>query len=77
MPIFLDIHKIPTTEKKIDEIVNQQEDESQVTHINILFNREADLCYFLLQASSKEAIEKYHSKINMKCDFIYQVTMAK
>jgi len=62
MPIFLDIHKIPTTEKKIEEIVNQPEDESQVIHINIFFNREADLCYFLLKAHSKEAIENIMPK---------------
>ena len=77
MPIFLDVHKIPTTENKIKDIVNQSTDEFQVRHINIFFNREADLCYCLLETPSKEAVEKHHIKINIICDWITEVTMAK
>ena len=77
MPIFLDVHKIPTTEKTIEEIVKQPKDEYQVSHINIFFNNEVDLCYCLLEAPSKEAIEKHHSKNNITCDWITEVIMAK
>jgi hypothetical protein len=77
LPIFLDVHKIPQTDKTIKEIVNAPKDEFGVTHINVFFNKEADLCYCLLDAPSKEAIEKHHSKMNIKCDWITEVTMAK
>jgi hypothetical protein len=45
--------------------------------MNILFNREADLCYCLQEAPNKEAVEKHHSKFNLKCEWITEVTMAK
>ena len=77
MPIFLDVHKIPQLDKTIEEIVNSPKDEFGVTHINIFFNKEADLFYCLLEAPNKESIEKHHSKINMKCDWISEVTKVK
>jgi hypothetical protein len=77
MPIFLDVHKIPSLDKNIQELIDLPKDELGVTHINIFYNREADLCYCLLEAPSKEAVEKHHSKINVKCDWINEVTMAK
>ena len=77
MPIFLDVHKIPESDKTFKEIVDQPEDEFGITHVNILYNKEANLCYCLLEAPNKEAIEKHHAKINIKCDWINQVTMVK
>jgi len=62
MPIFLDVHKIPESDRTVEEIVNAQRDEFGVTHINVFFNKDADLCYCLLEASNKEAIEKHHFK---------------
>ncbi|MGE5782531.1 MAG: nickel-binding protein [Nitrososphaerales archaeon] len=52
-------------------------DEFDVTPINILFNKDADLCYCLQEAPNKEAVEKHHSKFNLKCEWITEVTMAK
>ena len=77
MPIFLDVHKIPSLDKDIQELIDLPKDELGVTHINIFYNREADLCYCLLEAPRKEAVEKHHAKINAKCDWINEVTMAK
>ena len=77
MPIFLDVHKIPELDKTVEEIINAPKDEFGVTHINVFFNKEADLFYCLLEAPSKEAIEKHHSKINIKCDWISEVTKVK
>lgn len=77
MAIFLDVHKIPQLDRTIEEIINQPRDEFGVSHINIFFNKEADLFYCLLEAPSKEAIEKHHSKIHIKCDWITEVTKVK
>ncbi|MFB5599904.1 MAG: nickel-binding protein [Nitrososphaeraceae archaeon] len=77
MPIFLDVHKIPQLDMTIEEIVNQPKDEFGVSHINIFLNKEADLFYCLLEAPTKEAIEKHHFKINIKCDWITEVTKVK
>lgn len=77
MPVFLDVHKIPQLEKIIEEIVNAPKIEFHVTHINIFFNKEADLYYCLLEASNKEGVEKHRSKINLKCDWITQAKIKK
>ncbi len=62
---------------KIEDLIDLAKDEFDVIHINIFYNREGDLCYCLLDAPSKEAVEKHHAKINVKCDWNTEVTMAK
>jgi hypothetical protein len=39
-------------------------------------HRAADLCFCLLEAPNREAVEKHHEKINLKCDWITQVESA-
>ena len=78
MPLFLDVHKISSmVDNKIENLIDLPKDEFDVTHINIFYNREGDLCYCLLDAPSREAVEKHHAKINVKCDWITEVMMAK
>ena len=77
MPVFLDVHTMPSIDnEKLQELIGSK-DEFDVTPINILFNREADLCYCLQEAPNKEAVEKYHSKFNLKCEWIMEVSLAK
>ena len=77
MPIFLDVHKIPEGEADLKEIVNSPTDEFGVRHINIFFNREADIFYCLLEAPNMEAIKKHHEKFNIKPDWITEVSKVK
>jgi hypothetical protein len=77
MPVFLDVHPMPSIDnEKVEELIGSK-DQFDVTTMNILFNREADLCYCLQEAPNKEAVEKHHSKFNLKCEWITEVTMAK
>ena len=48
-------------------------DEFGVTHVNILFNLEADRVFCILDAPSKDAVEKNHKKIGIKCEWIMEV----
>jgi len=77
MPIFLDVHKIPEVEKDVQEIVNAHPDEFGVRHINIFFNREADIFYCLLEAPDRQSVEKHHAKINIKPGWITEVIQVK
>lgn len=73
MPIYLDVHKI----SHIGDIVNtpiKNDEEFGITHINTFFNRESDLFYYLLNAPSRTAIEKFHSKFNLNCNSIMEIT---
>jgi hypothetical protein len=48
-------------------------DEFGVRQINMLYNKAADLCFYFLEAPSRESVEKYHGKYNVKCDWITEV----
>lgn len=74
MSVFLDVHKLSQIGYMIDAPIIEDED-FRITRINTFYNREANLIYYLLDAPSKQVIEKYHSKFNLKCDSITKVTM--
>ncbi|MFB5599473.1 MAG: DUF4242 domain-containing protein [Nitrososphaeraceae archaeon] len=56
MPIFLDVHKILEVDEDVKDITNAPPNEFGVRHINIFFNREANLFYCLLESPDKEAV---------------------
>ena len=41
--------------------------------VNILYNLEAGAIYCMLDAPNKEAIEKHHGNLGVKCDWIMEV----
>jgi hypothetical protein len=69
LPVFLDVHKISQIGDTIGTPTIEDE-EFRVTRINTFHNIEVDLIYYLLDATRKQVIEKYHSKFNFKCDSI-------
>ena len=74
MAIFLDgLDLKGADEKTLRKLQNSPKDEFGITHINILYNNEEDKAFCLLDAPSKEAVEKYHTKLGYKCDFIIEV----
>lgn len=77
MPIFLDVHKIPFSEEQIKELSNSPRDEFGVTHVNIMFNKDVNVCFCLLDAPDKVAVERHHDNAGVKCEWITEVSMAK
>jgi hypothetical protein len=74
LPIFLDVHSIGTaTEEEIINAQNAPRDELGVKVVNILYNLEVGSIYCILDAPNKEAVEKHHEKIGVKCDMIMEV----
>ena len=52
-------------------------DEFGVKHDNILYNKEDDAWLFcLLDAPDKEAVDKHHQKLGIKCDWITEVKIT-
>lgn len=77
MPTFLDSHKMGSMEEEaIRQAQKAPKDEDGIAHKNIFFNKEEDRCFCLLDAPSKDAVEKHHQKLGMKCDWIVQVQSA-
>ncbi len=74
MPRFLDAHTLG----EIDEAILKQlqkapKDEFGVTHVNIMYNKAENKAFCLLDAPSKEAVEKHHAKMGVKPDWITEV----
>jgi Protein of unknown function (DUF4242) len=74
MPKFLGVHPMKgTTEKTLKQLQILPKDEFGVTHVNILFNPEADRIFCILDAPDKDAVQKHNQKIGIKCEWIKEV----
>jgi hypothetical protein len=45
MPVFLDVHKVPFGEEHLKELCASPRDEFGVSHVNLLYNKDADVCF--------------------------------
>jgi hypothetical protein len=72
---FLDVHSFEgiRDEDTLRKLQQSSMDEFGVKHLNILFNRQANICFCLLEAPNREAVEKHHAKYNIKCNWITEV----
>jgi Protein of unknown function (DUF4242) len=77
MPFFLDVHKVPFSEANLKELCGSPTDEFGVRHVNILYNKDAKICFCLLEGPDTYAIEKHHAKVNIKCEWITEVSLAR
>ena len=55
------------------KLQDSPQDEFSVRQLNILYNPEADKCLCVVEAPTKEAVERHHEKIGIKCDWITEV----
>lgn len=76
LPIFLDVHKVPFSEDNLKELCGSPTDEFGVRHVNLFYNKEANVCFCLLDAPNQDAVEKHHTKADIKCEWITEVMMA-
>ncbi len=74
MPTFLDAHPMGAAEEEaLRQAQKSPKDEFGITHRNILFNKKENKIFCLLDAPDKEAVEKHHQKLGMKCDWVLEV----
>lgn len=74
LPTFLDVHSIGSlSEEDLLKEQNAPRDKLGVRTVNILYNFEVGTIYCLLDAPNKEAVEKHHDMIGVKCDWIIEV----
>lgn len=52
-------------------------DEFGVRHVNLMYNKENGVCFCLLDAPDHEAVVKHHDKVNIQCEWIVEVDLAK
>ena len=74
MPKFLDVHSLKGFEEEtLRKLQQAPVDEFGITHDNIMYNKEEDRFYCLLDAPDRESVEKHHHKAGVKCDWITEV----
>jgi hypothetical protein len=74
VPRFLDVHSMKGLDEDIlKKLQDSPQDEFSVKHLNILYNPEADKCFCVLEAPTKEAVENHHEKMGIKCEWITEV----
>ena len=78
MPKFLDSHHMKgVDENTLRNAQNSPKDEFGVTHENIMYNEKEDKLFCLLDAPSKEAVEKHHKNLGIQCEWITEVKTTK
>lgn len=74
MPTYLDAHDLGNmTDEQLEQAQNSPTDEFGVKTKNMLYNREVNMLYCILDAPTKDAVYKHHQKFGMKCDWITEV----
>ncbi|MGB7954790.1 MAG: nickel-binding protein [Candidatus Nitrosopolaris sp.] len=74
MPRFLDVHSMKGLDEDfLKRLQNSPLDQYNVKHLNILYNPEVEKCFCLLEAPTREAVEKHHEKIGINCEWITEV----
>lgn len=74
MTLFIDEHPMGAfDEETLKQLQNSPRDEFGIAHKNILYNKNEDKIFCVLDAPNKEAVEKHHDKAGLKCDLIMEV----
>ena len=74
MPKFLDVHTLKGfNEETLIRLQKSPVDEFGITHKNIMYSKEEDRFFCLLDGPSKEAVENHHHKAGVKCEWITEV----
>ena len=74
MTKFLDSHPMKGFDKEtLEKAQKSPRDEYGVSHANILYNEKENKLFCLLDAPDKDAVDKHHLKLGIKCDWITEV----
>ena len=78
MAKFIDQHPMkPFTAEQLRKLQHSPPDEFGVVHHDIVFSEKDDKIWCILNAPSREAIEKHHAKARIKCDWIHEVKSTR
>ena len=75
MPKFLDVHSLKgfEDEEMLRKWQQSPVDEFGNTHVNIMYNKEEDKFFCLLDAPNREAVKNHYTKHGVKCEWITEV----
>ena len=73
MPKFLDVHSLKGFEEETQNCNSLLRMNSGITHLNIMYNKEEDKFFCLLDAPNREAVENHHNKHGVTCEWVTEV----
>jgi Protein of unknown function (DUF4242) len=74
MPTFLDAHQLGgVTEEQLRKAQAAPVGQDGVRTVNILYNTNENKAFCVTEAPNREAVEKHHQDVGMKCDWITEV----
>jgi hypothetical protein len=74
MPKFMDTHTMgKLTAEQLEHLQGAAKDQFGVTHHDILYNKEEDRVYCVLDAPDREAVERHHQHAGIKCEWVREV----
>ena len=77
MPTFIDFHAMGRyTEDDLRRSQNEPKDELGVKVLNIFYDIDSCMIFCLLDAPNRDAVERHHLKLGIKCDWITPVKMT-
>ncbi len=78
MSKYIDTHEMkPLTAQQLREAQNAPQDEFGVTHHDIFFSEKKNKIWCILNAPNKDAVEKHHAKVGIKCESIDEIMSTK
>ena len=74
MPRYIDQHAMkPFKPEQLRALQKAETDEFGVTHHEIIFSEKDNKIWCIIDAPSKEAVEKHHKNAGVKADYIFEV----
>ncbi len=78
MPKFIDTHHMGSlTEEQLRGLQNSPRDQFGVTHHDILYNKDADKVYCVLNAPDKDSVIRHHKHAGIECEWVEEVKSTK
>jgi Nickel responsive protein SCO4226-like len=78
MPKYMDTHAMgKLSSEQLRHAHQSPKDEFGVTHHDILYNAKENRIYCVLDAPSREAVEKHHAKLGIRCDWVHEVESTR
>ncbi len=78
MPKYIDTHDMGSlTPEMLKKLQNAPKDKFGVTHHDILFNKESNKVFCVLNAPNKEAVDRHHKQAGIKCEWIQEIESTR
>jgi hypothetical protein len=71
---FVDVHHMGNyTDEDLKKFQDSPVDKYGVKTLNIMYNRDVGISFYVFEAPNRKAVEQHHKKYGVKCDWITEV----